>query len=131
MKSGGILGKHVKDFTFSPDCDCNDAFLDLLNFTEGCEEGNGLCENLAQYSKISIARRNECNDSLRAAIVNEPISNENNNGSARDDMSICSDAGTGMTDIADEAMEDAAGSTYTKCSGPGCKLDWKTEWLVY
>ena len=39
----------------------------MLNFTEGCEEGNGLGENLAQYHKVSVARREEYNDALRAA----------------------------------------------------------------
>ena len=39
----------------------NDAFLDLINWTDGSEgslpEGNGMCENLRQYSKVKMEER--------------------------------------------------------------------------
>ena len=37
LKPGGALGKCVSTFTFFPTFEANDAFLDLLNFTEGCD----------------------------------------------------------------------------------------------
>ena len=46
LRDGGALAKSVKDFTFFPDVSCNDTFLDLINFTEGCEPRNGLCKNM-------------------------------------------------------------------------------------
>ena len=42
-------------------------------------------------------------------------------------MSICSDAGTGLSEIADEAMEEADNPKKIRQR----KLDWKTEYLVY
>ena len=47
----------MKDFTFFPDFDCNEAFLELLNFAE--EGKPGICENLVRYSKVSIQSRRE------------------------------------------------------------------------
>ena len=46
LKPGGILEKYVNDFTYFPSFNANDAFLDLINFTEKCEPSNGLCENM-------------------------------------------------------------------------------------
>ena len=66
LKPGGVLEDFVKDFTYFPNFACNDAFLHLINFTEGCEPGKGFCENLVRYSKVSIAKRKEYYDSLDA-----------------------------------------------------------------
>ena len=44
LRPGGVLAKAMKEFTFFPDFECNDAFLELINFTDGCEPGEGLCE---------------------------------------------------------------------------------------
>ena len=57
LQPRGALSAAVKDFTFFPDFDCNEAFLELLNFAR---EGKlGLCENLVHYSKVSIESRRE------------------------------------------------------------------------
>lgn len=66
IKPGGLLGKHVHNFTFFPNFECNDAFLEVLNYSEACEEGKGVCENLARHSTISIAERKKYNEKLCA-----------------------------------------------------------------
>lgn len=139
LRSGGQLHKYVNDFTFFPDVECNDAFLDMINYTEGCEEGNGLCENLVRYSKVSMEERKKWNDSLQANKDieqsddgNEPESNGENDDD--DAMSISSDAATGMMDIAEEAMdaEENADATASPTRNKSRrKLSWKTEYLVY
>ena len=97
LKPGGILSDVVKDFAFFPDFDSNDAFLDVINFSEVCEPGNGLCENLARYSKISVSRRKEYNDNLKAtknrATETDTTDDEEVNNNHSDDMSISSDEG--------------------------------------
>ena len=104
LKPGGALANYVNDFTFFPDFDCNDAFLDLINYTEACEEGNGLCENLVRYSKVTMSERKEYNDAAREArnrIINagddgaqEESNKENSNG---DDMSVSINGDTAST----------------------------------
>ena len=47
----------------------------------------------------------------------------------RDEVSVCSDAGTGLSQIADKAMDDAISAT--KGSSKPRKLCWETEYLVY
>jgi hypothetical protein len=46
--SGGILEKYVKDFTYFATVELNEAFLEVINYSDGsegaCEEGNGLCQ---------------------------------------------------------------------------------------
>ncbi|KAL7549609.1 hypothetical protein ACHAWF_013483 [Thalassiosira exigua] len=103
LRPGGVLEHHVKDFTYFPDFASNDAFLELLNFSEGSPEGDGLCENLVRYSKVSIEERKEYQEALSVAIDD-------------DAMSISS------AQADDEER---------KRRGPKRKLDWKTEWLVY
>ena len=66
LKPGGALCNHVSDFTFFPDFDCNENFLDVINYTEACEEGRGVCENLSRYSKINMDARKEYNEMLRS-----------------------------------------------------------------
>ena len=66
LKPGGALCNHVSDFTFFPDFDCNENFLDVINYTEACDKGRGVCENLARYSKINMDARKEYNEMLRS-----------------------------------------------------------------
>ena len=54
LRNGGALATFVKEFTFFMDVSPNDAFLDLINFTGGCESGNGLCENMVRYNNVSL-----------------------------------------------------------------------------
>ena len=55
IKPGGVLGGAVKEFTFFPDFCSNEAFLDVINFTDGCEPGNGFCENMIRYHHVGLA----------------------------------------------------------------------------
>lgn len=61
LREGGILSKHVKAFTFFATVETNEAFVEMINFTDGspgsCAQGDGLCGNLVRYSKISIDQR--------------------------------------------------------------------------
>ena len=60
LYAGGILSKHVDAFTFFSSVELNDAWLELMNFTdgEGCfDEGDGLCENLRRYLKVRFDER--------------------------------------------------------------------------
>ena len=59
LQPDGILLKAVEEFTFFSNFGCNDAFLDLINYADRCKTGNGLCENLFRYSKVSIPHRRE------------------------------------------------------------------------
>eukprot|EP00956_Cyclotella_meneghiniana_P037816 scaffold145202_cov37-Cyclotella_meneghiniana.AAC.1 len=61
LKPGGVLGKSVSVFTFFPTYEANDAFLELLNFTEECDKGDGLCENMRSYSCVSMHERRKYN----------------------------------------------------------------------
>jgi hypothetical protein len=133
LRTGGKLSEFVNDFTFFPSFDSVDAFLGVINYTEGCKPGDGLCENLRRYSKISVAERKKYNDSLKNGTdtVDETAQDGDD-----DAMSISSDAGTGLSDIADEAMEESdsngsAGDTSTSPRSRRRKLSWKDEFLVY
>ena len=68
LKPGGILEKYVNDFTYFPSMNANDAFLDLINFTEKCEPGNGLwfVWEYGFYSTISMEKRKEYHNAWRA-----------------------------------------------------------------
>ena len=77
IKPGGILGKYVSDFTFFPDYACNDAFLEVLNYSEACDAGRGVCENLARYSKVNIDARKKYNEKLRDEKGGEGEGNNN------------------------------------------------------
>ena len=82
----------MKEFTFFPDFACNDAFLDVINFTEGCEPGEGLCENLSRYSKVSIDERRKFQQTADETSADS------------DDMPIDSDAGPGLASIIAKAV---------------------------
>ena len=47
LKPGGALAKCVEVFTFFPDFECVDAFLEWMNW--GDEPGGGLCEDMVRY----------------------------------------------------------------------------------
>ena len=57
----GILSKKVGSFTFFNTAKLNDAFLDIINFADGSEGslpvGDGMCENMRRYNKVSHAER--------------------------------------------------------------------------
>ena len=121
LRPSGALASFVKDFTFFPDFECNDAFLDLINFADGREPGDGLCENMARYRRVSIDNRREFQE-------NNVLAGNRDSGSGGDGddgMSISSDAGTGLEDV----IVDAKTSSIRR--GRKRKLHWKTEWLVY
>ena len=76
LRDGGALTKSVKDFAFFPDVSCNGAFINLINFTEGCEPGNGLCENMVRYNQVSVGAccDHQENDVAEAAMTLMEIS---------------------------------------------------------
>ena len=57
----------MDNFTYFPKFECNAAFLNVINFTEGCKPGHGLCENMARYSKVSLSERKAFIDSMKEA----------------------------------------------------------------
>ena len=57
LKEGGILSKHVEAFTLFDTAELNDAFLEIINYAEAFDEGDGMCENLRQYSKVKWDER--------------------------------------------------------------------------
>ncbi len=137
LRPGGILEHFVKDFSFFPDFESTDKFLDMINYTDKRGPGNGLCENMVRYSKVTRETRKEYNDALRAEKENRSNSDTDDTDQMNiddndDDMSIGSNAGTGLDDIegaaVDEAEEEEIGM---KVRGRQRKLDWKTEFLVY
>lgn len=128
LKEGGILGNYVNDFTWFANKACNDAFLDLINWTEGCEDGDGLCQNLVRYDKVSMEKRKEYN----GIGISDNDDTPSASGEGEDDMSVGSDAGTGLSEIADrmavDGDDDSEGSPKL---GRNRKLGWKDEYLVY
>ena len=143
LRPGGKLSAFVKDFTYFPDFDCNDAFLDLINFTEGCPPGDGLCENLVRYSKVSVKARKQFNTAPDDDDSSDDDDYEDLPGlhdqRGDDEMSIDSEveevADTELDDLAEETILEeeqlAEDTSYLHKSGPKRRLSWKTEWLVY
>ena len=64
LAPGGKLAKYVEAFTFFDDYETNDAFLEFINYTEGRAKGDGMCERLVRYSKVSMEARREYNLNL-------------------------------------------------------------------
>jgi hypothetical protein len=69
LYAGGVLADHVRSLTLFHTVEQMDAFLGLLNHTDGSKGsrpvGDGYCENLRQYSKVSWDERgNEVEPSL-------------------------------------------------------------------
>jgi hypothetical protein len=58
---GGVLAKHVNAFTPFPTIEQNDAFISLMNHTDGSPgsrpEGDGYLENIRPYSKVTRRER--------------------------------------------------------------------------
>jgi hypothetical protein len=96
----------------------------MLNYGEACDPGNGLCKNLARYSKISVAKRKEHNSNLFANNNGDPNTNQNNSDDESDSMSICSE------DPEDDANLNLDSLPHRQ-KGPPRKLHWKTEYLIY
>ena len=67
VKPGGRLNGSVEYFTFFPNFDCNDAFLDVVNYTNGCEPGEGLCGIMVRFHHISVSQRQEYQQDSDAA----------------------------------------------------------------
>lgn len=107
LQPGRVLGDVVDKFTFFPTYAANIAFLDLINFTDGRPEGDGLCENMRRYSFVSMHERKKYN-----------------NIQSDDDMSISSD---------DEESSDDETEQVDIQSKKGRKrmFNWKTEWLIF
>jgi hypothetical protein len=61
LREGGVLGEYVKDFTFFPTVEANDAFLWWMNFAEGCPDDDGLCENMTRYHMVSVEEKKQYN----------------------------------------------------------------------
>ena len=104
MVPGGALDGYVADFTFFPNHDSNAAFLEVLNFAEGCEPGNGLCENLARYSLVSLERRKEYINSLKGGEDPPAVPPTDGDATTIDAMIINGDAATELEETAEQAM---------------------------
>lgn len=61
LRGDGILSKHVDAFTLFATYEQNEAFLELLNYADGSPGafpvGDGMCEHLRPYSKVSPEER--------------------------------------------------------------------------
>ena len=61
MNDGGILSKSVHSFSLFNTVEQNDAFLALVNHADGSDGsfpvGDGLCENLRYYSRVTLEER--------------------------------------------------------------------------
>jgi hypothetical protein len=118
LKPGGVLGGKLVDiFTFFPTYEANDAFLDLLNFTEGREPGDGLCENMRRYNLVKMSERKQYNN----------IGVDGSDSGTVDDESLTLDDDDSQGDDSD--TNDDGG--YSSNRGRKRKMHWKTEWLVY
>lgn len=135
LKPGGVLADYVNDFTFFPNFACNDAFLDLINYSDGLSAGKGICENMKRYHHMKVKDRVKYNDELREALrVRKDQSGvEDSRGDAGEDLDeIMAESMQVDDDGLDEAMADATidGSPKAKKSRSR-QLHWKTEYLVY
>ena len=117
LRSDGHLGGSKKHSTFFPDFYYNDAFLDVVNYTGGCEPGEGLCENIVCFHHVSVDQRREHQENSDAA-------DSKTDGNGSDGMSVDNTAGVGLASITTEA------SSNSRC-GPTREMDSKTKWLVY
>jgi hypothetical protein len=105
-----------------PDFECNDTFLEVINFTAGCEPREGLYKNFVCYSTIGLAQRWDYQQQADTTV------NKAGPDASADDISISTgidnivcdgNIGTDLALIIAEA--DSA------CTGPKRKLNWKTE----
>ena len=126
LKPGGVLAKAVKDFTFFPDFECNDAFLELLNFTDSCEPREGLYKNFVCYHTVDVAQHRKYQQQADTVVGKAgpgASANNMNIGSGIGNNAGDNDAGTNLVSIIDKADSARMGRKR--------KLNWKTKWLVY
>jgi hypothetical protein len=102
LKPGGILAKAVNELSFFPDFECNNAFLELINFTYGCEPREGLCEIFVRYHLVCAAQRLEHQQQADTAVSQAgPDTSVDNMSIGANNMSICANdmsIGNGMDD---------------------------------
>jgi len=91
----------------------------MVNFTDGCEPGQGLCENMARYSRVPLSKRKEFG--LKADRKGQDMDSTMDDGAGCDDMSILS---------AEEVQEGSTGGEMKKRVYRR-KLHWKTEYLAH
>ena len=105
LRPGGTLADSVGVFTLFPDLVCNEAFLNLINYTEVCELGDGLCKNMVRYPHVGVQERRRFQEDQDAMA-------EGNAGN-----------GLAVILVAINVVEDRGGRTR--------QISWNTEWLVY
>ena len=88
-----VVASFVKEFAFFPDFDCNDTFLELVNYGDGCRPGDGLFENMAWYYKVLIDARRGYQRSNDMSIYED--GGASNSGQV-DDVSGNSDVGSNL-----------------------------------
>ena len=160
LKPGGALGDYVKDFTFFDSYETNLAFLKMINATDMLGDGNGLCEYLPRYSKVSWEERRKHNEDLKKdragtgnvgnSFVSSDDDGEENEDESRAPSDNENDEGSLYSPTDDETDEDeyeyndtlyvpideleADGTIRSACKAPPKsrrKVSYRTEWLVY
>ena len=64
LRPDGVLAKAARELNIFPDFECMDAFLKLINYTDGCEPLEGLYENLVCYLAVGVTQRREYQENL-------------------------------------------------------------------
>ena len=130
LRPGGTLAASVGAFTFFPDFASNDAFLNVINFTEACEPGEGLCENMVRYHHVSVEDRLQFQtdqDAMEEGDAGDGLATILAASDVVEDRGAMEegDAGDGLATIlaAIDVVED-------RVRRPR-KVHWKTEWLMY
>jgi len=149
LKPEGALGDYVKDFTFFDSYETNVAFLDMINAADTLGEGNGLCENLPRYSKVSWEERQKCNKELKKYRAgkgsggNGCEENKENEAEPRtkdhlptadtveENDGECDDTVFVPIDEAEEDGTTAIPSAFNAAPSSRRKVSYRTEWLVY
>ena len=86
-----------------PDFECNNESLKLINYFDGCEPGEGLCENLVRYLAVGVTQRYEHQRKADAAAA------QAGPDTSAEDMSICdtgSNTGANNVSINNDASTD-------------------------
>ena len=94
-----------------------DTFLEMTKHTEGCDIGNGLCENLVRCSRVSVLDRKLCND-----YVKNEASNDNKFSLNSEDMSVSSDAGTGLSGMSKSEIDEINAHVFNRTCRRSHKL---------
>lgn len=108
LEPGGVLGDAVDKFTYFPTHEANVLFLHLVNDTDNRPPGDGMCENMRRYSKVSMEERKRYNNVL-----------------SDDDMSISS------ADSNESSNSNGSEDRESRMRGRNRKFDWMTEWLIF